>query len=88
MTLGTIMAVTSKLFLAGSIYDIPLADKNLISFFLLHGQRVGVPEAPVAFETEFSWVLAGNTNASASTSTTQVATHDVVHQSNPKVLGD
>ena len=27
---------------------------------LLHGRRVGPPGSPVAFETEFGWVLAGN----------------------------
>ena len=29
---------------------------------LLHGQRVGVPGSPIAFETVFGWVLAGPTS--------------------------
>ena len=29
---------------------------------LLHGQRIGPPNSPVAFETEFGWVLAGKTS--------------------------
>ena len=29
---------------------------------LLHGRRIGSPDSPIAFETEFGWVLAGRTN--------------------------
>ena len=45
---------------------------------LVHSWQVAEPDAPVAFETEFGWVLAGNTCASPSQSTTQVATHHIV----------
>ena len=62
--------------------DLPLADPNLgcpgrinillhVDIFteaLLHGQRVGPPGAPAAFETVFGWVLAGPTSQTASDS--------------------
>lgn len=38
---------------------------------MLHGRRCGIPGSPVAFETQFGWVLAGSTGVSA---LTQVAT--------------
>ena len=34
---------------------------------LLHGRRFGPPGSPVAFETKFGWVLAGETNATVPT---------------------
>ena len=30
---------------------------------VLHGRRCGIPGSPVAFETQFGWVLAGSTNS-------------------------
>ena len=42
---------------------------------LLHGRRTGQPGSPVAFETHFGWVLAGNTDVCAPT--TYVATYHV-----------
>ena len=33
---------------------------------ILHGRRSGDPDSPVAFETLFGWVLAGNTNSATS----------------------
>jgi hypothetical protein len=53
--------------------DIPLADPDFgrpgridillgVDVFvetLLHGRRIGSPGSPIAFETEFGWVLAG-----------------------------
>ena len=32
---------------------------------MLHGRRMGPPGSPIAFETKFGWVLAGNTDACA-----------------------
>ena len=42
---------------------------------LLQGRRIGPPGSPVAFETEFGWVLAGG--SAACYPATQVATHHV-----------
>ena len=42
---------------------------------LLHGRRAGPPGSPVAFETHFGWVLAGNTDSCAPTN--RVATYHV-----------
>jgi len=42
---------------------------------MLHGRRHGPPGSPIAFETKFGWVLAGNTAACASA--TDVTTHHV-----------
>ena len=53
--------------------DIPLADPDFgrpgridillgVDVFvetLLHGRQIGSPDSPIAFETEFGWVLAG-----------------------------
>ena len=30
-----------------------------------HGRRIGAPETPIAFETQFGWILAGNTQTQA-----------------------
>ncbi|ORU95138.1 MAG: hypothetical protein A6F71_10845 [Cycloclasticus sp. symbiont of Poecilosclerida sp. M] len=40
---------------------------------VLHGRRCGVPESPVAFETQFGWVLAGSTSSGSPAQV--VATH-------------
>ena len=40
---------------------------------VLHGRRCGIPGSPVAFETQFGWVLAGSTNSCAPAQV--VATH-------------
>lgn len=53
---------------------------------LLHGRWVGEPDAPAAFETEFGWVLAGNTRASSNQSAAQVATHHGAHQSTDELI--
>ena len=67
--------------------DIPLADPDFghpgridillgVDIFvdvLLHGRRFGPPGSPVAFETEFGWVLAGHVDAS--TPTRHIASH-------------
>ena len=63
--------------------DIPLADPGfghpgkidiiLGVEVLLQGRRIGPPHSPIAFETKFSWVLAGRTESCSSTS--HVAAH-------------
>jgi len=78
--------------------DIPLADPtfgqpgkvdillgvDIFTQVLLHGRRVGPPNAPVAFETEFGWVLAGN--ISSCQPTTQVATCHALHNSSDDLI--
>ena len=51
---------------------------------LLHGRRIGPPNSPVAFETEFGWVLAGKTSLSAPMD--HVATHHVALSSGDDIL--
>lgn len=51
---------------------------------LLHGQRIGPPDAPVAFETEFGWVLAGNTGTSHSPD--EVTSCHVLHYSSDDLI--
>ena len=48
---------------------------DVIVDVLLHGRRAGPPGSPVAFETHFGWVLAGNTDSCAPTN--RVATYHV-----------
>ena len=52
------------------VADLLLADPQFgVDFFtdvLLHGRRNGPPGSPVAFETEFGWVLSGSTDGGAS----------------------
>ena len=71
--------------------DIPLADPSFgipgridillgVDVFvqvLLHGRRIDSPEAPIAFETEFGWVLAGQ--ATTCQPTVQIASHHTLH---------
>lgn len=73
--------------------DIPLADPNFgqpgridlllgVDMYvqvLLHGRRSGAPNAPVAFETELGWVLAGSTGANSPAA--HIATHHITHSS-------
>ena len=49
-----------------------------------HGRRLGVPGSPVAFETEFGWVLAGGTNACSPIQ--QITTHHVSLLSGDDIL--
>ena len=36
---------------------------DIFAQVVLHGRRIGPPGSPVAFQTEFGWVLAGETNS-------------------------
>ena len=46
-----------------------------------HGRRIGAPGTPTAFETQFGWVLAGNTNV-------QTPVHHVVTHHVASLTGD
>ena len=57
---------------------------DIFTEVLLHGRRVGAPGSPVAFETEFGWVLAGPT--SITTSKTIVTSHHTLAVTSDEVL--
>ena len=82
------------------LLDLPLADPNFgqpgridILFgvdvyveVLLRGRQTGAPDAPVAFETEFGWVLAGTTGQSSSQPATTLTTLHVAHQATDDLI--
>ena len=49
---------------------------DIFASVVYQGRRYGPPNSPIAFETEFGWVLAGNTG-----STDITTNHVVAHQS-------
>ena len=51
---------------------------------ILHGRRSGDPDSPVAFETLFGWVLAGNTNSA--TSAHMIVSHHSMLQTGDDLL--
>ena len=50
---------------------------DVFTSVMLQGRRCGSPDSPTAFETEFGWVLAGNTMSCTETTMDSVVTHHV-----------
>ena len=74
--------------LADPTFGIPgridiLLGVDIFSSTLLHGRQTGPPGAPVALETEFGWVLAGQTKTSQNIVTTH---HVTVSSSSDELL--
>ena len=59
--------------------DILLGLDVFVNVFL-HGRQFGPPGSPVAFETKFGWVLAGESNAAVP------ANHDITYHAS--ILSD
>lgn len=57
---------------------------DIFAQVLRDGRRTGAPGSPVAFETQFGWVLAGEVDTSASGK--QISSHHVVMQSGDDIL--